>query len=193
MRVQNQSSRICAGISRGTIGALAVSVLALLVTGCFLVSGTLRIEHDFKQGPQHSTGQNVKELAVNLNDNSDFKDNKDKIKSVDEVGFVFQAINNLAFGATGQIYASKTPVTPLTAAAVRAGATLVLTGLTLNAGPGVATNVTYDESLSHEVNQSTLAALVKEGTFYLYGIASEADFDITIQKNSAIIVVTVEL
>jgi hypothetical protein len=193
MRVQHQLSRICAGIPRRTLGALAVSFLVLVVAGCVLVSGTIRIEHDFKEGPQQSTGQNVKEMAVDLNVDSDFKDNKDNIKSVDEVGFVFQAINNLSTGATGQIYASKLPISPLTAAQIRLMGKLVVNGLVLSAGPGVATDISYDQSLAHEVNQDFLHDLVKDGTFYLYGIASQPDFDITIQKNTAVVVVTVEL
>jgi hypothetical protein len=83
MRVHPQSSRIKAGVAGWAIGFLAVAAIALCLPGCSLVSGTIRIEYDFEQGPQQSTGQDVKELAVDLNTNQDFKDNKDKIKSVD--------------------------------------------------------------------------------------------------------------
>jgi hypothetical protein len=194
MRVLHKLSRICAGIPRGALGALALTTLALFLYGCSLVSGTLRIEHDFREGPQQSTGQSVKELRVDLNDDSDFRDNQDKIKSVDEVGFVFQAINNTSVGATGQIWISRNSITPLTARGIReGGATLVVDGLVLAAGPGVSTDITYDESLAHEVNQDVLHELVKGGVFSLYGIASGSDFDITIQKNTAVITVTVEL
>lgn len=193
MRVQNRISRICARIPRSVLGALVLTSLALLVYGCSLVSGTVRIEHDFRTGPQQSTGQGVKALGVDLTEDKDFNDNKDKIKSVDEVGFVFQAVNNLPVGANGQIWISRYPITPLTATAIRLGATLVVDGLTLAAGPGVGTDITYDESLAHQVNQTVLHELVKGGAFFIYGIATASDFDITIQKNTAVVTLTVEL
>jgi hypothetical protein len=192
MRVHHPSSRVRAGIVRWASGLLAVSALVLFLPGCPLISGTLRIERDFAQGLQQSTGQDVKELFVDLNENSDFKDNKDKIKSVDEVGFVFRAQNNLGNTAHGVIYISKTQIRPLTAAAIQSSpsAVRILQGLVLQ--PGY-TNLDYDGSLALEVHQNVLHELVKGGTFYLYGIADESNFSITIDKLTAIVVLTVEL
>ena len=196
MRVHHPSSRIRAGIALCAFGLLAVSALALCLPGCSLVSGTLRIEHDFAEGPQQSSQGNVAELIVDLNVDKDFRDNKDKIKSVDEVGFVFRARNLLGNTAHGVFYISKTslrPLTgPLTAAVIQSSplATKVLDGLMLQAGY---TNIDYDGSLALEVNQNVLHETVQGGTFYLYGIADDSDFDITIDKLTAVVVVTVEL
>ncbi len=190
MRLQHQPSVRPVRAPRATVSVLALPVAFLLAIGCSLVSGTLRIEHDFEGGPQQSTGQNVKELAVDLNSDSDFKDNKDKITSVDEVGFVFRAQNNLGTVANGVIYISKTPVRPLTADAIRSAATPVVQGIVLQSGY---TDISYDNSLALEVNQDVLHATVKDGTFYLYGIANQTDFDITIDKLTAVVVVTFEL
>jgi hypothetical protein len=88
------------------------------------------------------------------------------------------------------IYISKTQIRPLTAAAIQASATRVLQGLVLQ--PAY-TNIDYDASLALEVNQTVLHDFVKGGTFYLYGIADESDFDITIDKLTAVVVVTAEL
>jgi hypothetical protein len=193
MRVQHKLSRISARTPRGALGLAALAFFALFfVTGCPLVSATLRIEHNFEEGPQQSTGQNVKELAVDLNADSNYKDNKDKIKSVDEVGFVFRAQNNLGNTAHGVIYISRTPIRPLTFAGITGSplATPVVKGLVLQ--PGY-TDITYDESLALEMNQKVLHDIVKDGTFYLYGIADQSEFDITIDKLTAVVVVTAEL
>ncbi len=196
MRVHNSSSGIKAGILIWAFGFFAVAAIALCLPGCSLVSGTLRIERDFPEGLQQSQDEFVAELFVDLNKNSDFKDNKDKIKSVDEVGFVFRAQNNRDTvpdsTAHGMIYISKTPIRPLTAEAIQASpsATRVLEGLVLQSGY---TNIDYDASLALEVNQSVLHDAVKDGTFYLYGIADESDFNITIDKLTAVVVVTAEL
>ena len=192
MRVHPKFSQVRAGIPRGALGALALTVLALSLHGCSLVSATLRIERDFTQGPQQSTGQDVKELAVDLNENSDFKDNKDKITSIDEVGFVFRARNLLGNSAHGVIYISKTPIRPLTAATIQSSplATRILEGLVLQ--PGY-TSIDYDASLALELNQKVLHETVLGGTFFLYGIADETDFNITIDKLTAVVVATAEL
>jgi hypothetical protein len=190
MRVHPQSSRIKAGVACGALGFLAVAAIALSLPGCSLVSGTIRIEYDYTGNPQQSTQGSVAELAVDLNDNQDFKDNKDKIKSVDEVGFVFRARNLLGNTAHGVIYISKTQIRPLTAAAIQGSATRVVQGVMLQAGY---TNIDYDTSLGLEVHQTVLHDLVKGGTFYLYGIADESDFNITIDKLTAVAVVTAEL
>ena len=192
MRVHHKFSSIPAGIPRATIGILTFSLAVLLAVGCSLVSGTLRIEHDFEGGPQQSTGTNVKMLGVDLNSDSDFKDNKDKIKSVDEVGFVFRAQNNLGNVANGVIYISTVPITPLTYERITTSglATPVVQGLILQ--PGY-TDISYDDSLALEVNQAVLHEIVKGGTFYLYGIANQSNFDITIDKLTAVVVVTFEL
>jgi hypothetical protein len=194
MYVHHPSSRIKAGIVRRAFSLLAISALVVLLPGCPLISGTLRIEHDFEQGPQRSTGQDVKELSVDLNQDQDFRDNKDKIKSVDEVGFVFRAQNNRGTTAHGVIYISKTPIRPLTAAGIQSSpfATKILQGLVLQ--PGY-TNIDYNGSLALELNQKVMHETVRGGTFFLYGIAdpTETEFDITIDKLTAVIVVTAEL
>jgi len=192
MRVHHQRSGIKAGIVVWAFGFFAVVAIALCLPGCSLVSGTLRIEYDFPEGPQQSDSTSVAELKVELNDNQDFKDNKDKIKNVDEVGFVFRARNLLGKTAQGVIYLSKTPIRPLKPATIRLSplATRVVQGVALQSGY---TSIDYDASLALEVNQSVLHDAVKDGTFYLYGIADEADFDITIDELTAVVVVTAEL
>ena len=190
MRVHPQSSRIKAGVACWAFGFLAVAAIALSLPGCSLVSGTIRIEYDYTGNPQQSTQGNVAELAVDLNTNQDFKDNKDKIKSVDEVGFVFRARNLLGNTAHGVIYISKGQIRPLTAAAIQASATRVVQGVMLQSGY---TNIDYNASLGLEVHQTVLHDFVKGGTFYLYGIADDSDFDITIDKLIAVAVVTAEL
>jgi hypothetical protein len=176
-------------------------LLALLVAaaGCELVSGTLRIEQDIltAEGEQHSTSSDVGEMAVDLSENSDFREHKDQIKSVDEVGFIFHAVNNIPNAATGEIWISPTrigtPGSALTAATIRSdpNAVKVLEGLALPAAGAL--DVTYDQSLTLQTNTDRLHEIVKTGTFYLYGIASTSTFDLTISQLTAVVVLTVEL
>jgi hypothetical protein len=171
-------------------GLPALSAL-LLIAGCSLVSVTLLINLDV-QGTHRSTSSNVAMIAVDLTQDQDFKDNKDKIASVDEVGFIFRAQNNIQQGATGQIYMSEVPVVPQTAATIIGSglAKRVLSGLTLT--PGGYVTITYEQSLALEENTDYLHRLVKSGHFYLYGVADTSTFDLTIDQLTVVAVITAE-
>jgi hypothetical protein len=171
---------------------LALILTVLVTAGCSLISGTVRVEYDFQSGLQHSTGQNVGAVNADLTTNKNYNDNKDKIKSVDEVGFVFHAQNNLSNAATGEIWLSPTQISPATAANIRAQARRVVHGLAMN--PNGSMDVSYETSLSLEDNPDYLHEVVKGGKFFLYGLADgTSTFDITVDKLTAVVLLTVEL
>jgi hypothetical protein len=174
--------------------ACALCALApLLLSGCNLVSATLRIEHDFAGGAQQSTGSTVTELPFDLAQDKDYKDHRDKIVSVDEVAFLFRAQNNRPVDTQAEVWLSRSPIAPLTPDAVRhsADARRVLRGLVLPADSVV--DVDYRTSLDLQENTEYLYRAVREGTFYLYAIADSSEFDLTIDQLTAIVVLTVEL
>jgi hypothetical protein len=173
---------------------LAAAALALvLLAGCDLAGGQLRIVQDvIPPNPAHqATHQAIGIVGVDLSANSDFKDNRDKIKSVDEVGFVFRAKNNLGTPATGQIYMSKTPLAFPSPATLQSQATLVLDGLALPASGTV--NVTYEQSIALQVNRDQLHEQLETGTIYLYGCAQGAPFDITVDQLTVVLVLNFTL
>lgn len=164
----------------------------LLLAGCSLVSVTLLIELDV-EGTHRSTSSNIAVIAVDLTDDPDFEDNKDKIQSVDEVGFVFRATNNIAQAATGEIWLSLVEIPNATPESVRSGgaARRVLSGLVLPPAPG-AIDIRYEESLNlqDEANRAFLHDAVEGGRFYLYGIADTSNFDLTIDQLTVVVVLT---
>jgi hypothetical protein len=175
------------------VPALA-AVLMLAASGCDLVSVTVRIVQDvIAPGgtPYHAvSGATEGNIGVDLTNDSDFKDHKDNIKSVDGAGFVFRVQNNLAATATGQIYFSATPINPPSEANIRSQGTLILTGLAL---PGNAyTNIDYEGSLALQVaaNQPLFHETIKSGKIYLYGLAQNAPFDLTIDQLTVILMIT---
>jgi hypothetical protein len=172
----------------------AVAALALfLLSGCDLVGGQLRIVQDvIPPNPSHqATDQSIGVIGVDLSTNKDFQDNKDKIKSVDEVGFVFRVQNNLSTPATGRIYMTATPLVLPSLGTLQQQATLVLDGLAL---PGNGTlDVPYDQSIALQKNRDLLHAQLKTGTIYLYGAAEGAPFNVTIDQLTVVLVLNVTL
>ena len=135
--------------------------------------------------------------AVDLNEDSDFKDNKDKIKSVDEVGFVFRAQNNLGNAAHGVIYISATPILPVPCHVTAADITSARrprwswTGSSLR--PGY-TDIAYDESLALQVNQDVLHEHgARTGPSTSTGSPTSRTSTSRIDKLTAVVVMTVEL
>jgi hypothetical protein len=168
---------------------LPLLVGLLLVAGCSLVSVTILINLDVT-GTHRSTSSETAFIAVDLTQDPDFRDNQDKIQSVDEVGFVFRAQNNIAVQARGEIWISRSAIVPATPTSIRFQARRILSGLVLPSG-GYA-NITYEQSLAMEdpINKPYLHESVKQGRFYLYGIADTATFDLTIDQLTAVVVLT---
>lgn len=169
----------------------APALAGLLLAGCDLIGAQLRIELDVipPNSSQQSTHQTVGTIGVDLTTNSDFRDNQDKIKSVDEVGFVFRVRNNRTETATGRIYMTAAPLNFPTPETLASSATLVLDGLTVPGSSYI--EVDYAQSLALQQNQALLHQQVKSGRIYLYGVAQGAPFDVTIDQLTVVLVMTV--
>lgn len=173
----------------------ALAGLALLAApGCDFVSVTLRIVQDViaPGEPSHhvQSGQTQGTLGVDLTGNQDFKDNQDKIKSVDAAGFVFRVRNNNPTPATAQIYFTTSAIAAPTEANVRAQGKLILSGLAL---PGSAyTDIDFEDSLALQVaaNRDAFHTAIKSGRIFLYGLAANPPFDLTIDQLTVVIILT---
>lgn len=171
---------------------LWVSALAgLLLAGCDLIAGQLRIEYDVipPAASHQATDQSIGTIGVDLTNNKDFKDNQDKIKSVDEVGFVFRVRNNRSEAATGRIYMTATPLASPSLSTLASSATLVLDGLAVPGSSYV--EVDYAQSLALQQNQTLLHSQIQSGRIYLYGVGSGAPFDVTIDQLTVVLVMSV--
>jgi hypothetical protein len=175
------------------VPALAGLVL-LAVPGCDLVSVTLRIVQDViaPGEPAHhvQSGQTQGSLGVDLTQDKDFKDNQDKIQSVDAAGFVFRVQNNSATAATGQIFFTTNPIASPTETNIRSQGTLILNGLALPGG--TYTDIDFEDSLALQVaaNRDAFHTAIKGGKIYLYGLAQNPPFDLTIDQLTVVIIIT---
>jgi hypothetical protein len=171
---------------------LGVATLAcVLLAGCDLIAGQLRIVYDVipPASSQQSTDMSVGVIGVDLTQNKDFKDNQDKIQSVDEAGFVFRARNNLGTAASGQVYMTSSPLMFPSADIVRQQGTLVLDGLSIAASGYV--DVDLAQSIALQRNRALLHQQIQTGRIYLYGVAQGAPFSLTIDQLTVVLVLTV--
>lgn len=145
---------------------LLPGLLAALFCACFLIAGTWVITYEVDNQDIHAPGPFYK-YTVNLNDNSDWNDNKDKLDNIEDVVFTFKLANPGSTVMTGQVYVS--PDSTLnTIAAVESTATLILDGISVPAHETLYVDMAHYYDLLHNFN--ALRDIVKPGVFTAYGI-----------------------
>ncbi len=100
---------------------ISAVMLSLFIAGC-IGSGTVRLEYEIDEFVSSSEDMIVEE--INLADNEDYDDNKDKIKSVDQVTVVGWMVNLEPVENFAEIWIADVG-TYLSPAEVRANATRV--------------------------------------------------------------------
>lgn len=160
---------------------MAVLAAGLIVAGC-IVSGQFVVVIDW--GGFVSTDDALNKKTVDLTTNSTWRDHKDDIEDIIDVKFKVTIQNHASSAATGEVYVSAVSYTTL--ADVRANATRVLHGISV--APGATVTIGFDESATYREHLDELLALVKDGTFYLYGIAENTPFNIEIKTGSQLLV-----
>ena len=167
-------------IARRSLGLLILAA-ALVLTGC-IVSGQFVVVIDW--GGFASTDDSLNSEHVDLTTNSTWNDHKDDIQDIVDVKFKVTIHNLATTAATGEVYVSTDSYSSL--AAVKASATRILHGIAID--PGATRTIGFDESATYRENLDTLLALVKDGDFYIYGIAVNTPFNIEIMTGSQLLV-----
>lgn len=153
----------------------AALILGVIVTGCILsgqfvmvIAGTSTIQ---------STDNNLDYLAVDLTTNDTWEEHKDDIQGIVDVKFECRFENNLASPADGELWIS----TELygTVQQVRDNATRVFSGL--NLGGNEDRDVSFSESADYIENLDVALDLLESGQFYVYGIAADVPFNVTVR------------
>jgi hypothetical protein len=156
---------------------IGLGVLALLMTlgnNC-ITSGNIVIVMDLP----NLTGQtntSFNPQPVDLTENSDWKDHKDQLNSVDDIGFACTIKNYESSVATGQIWISdKSYSSP---ADVRTNAVKILDGIAVPAGGS--RSIEWKESADFLSNFSEAKTIVYGEKFYLYFMVAETPFHIDV-------------
>jgi hypothetical protein len=167
--------------SKGRRRLLSALVLGLLVAGC-IVSGQFIVVIDW--GGFASTADHLTTRKVDVTTNPTWIDHKDDIQDIIDVKFKVEISNLESDSAKGEVYVSADSLG--TVPLVRSNATRILHGISI--GPAKTRLIGFDESVSYRENLDELLLLVKEGKFYLYGIAENSPFSIEIKTGGQLLV-----
>jgi hypothetical protein len=155
---------------KSTRYTLAV-MLSLLVVAC-LGTGTITFIFDIDEFTSSSSGMEKRE--IDLTTNSDYNDNKDRIKSVDQVSVVGWFINEESAANSAEIFVSDVEYSDPDS--VRDYATRVFTSPVIPGDDSVFVN--WSDALAQIENLPYLKERVDDGYFWLYGLAESSPFRI---------------
>ena len=163
---------------------LSVAVVAtLLLSGCWLFGITMMLSYDIEEEIV-STNTSFNSVAIDLTEEEDWKDNKDKLDEIYNLLFYGSIQNHQSTEATGQLHVYEDG-SLTTISEVQANATLVLDGLVLPPS-----SVTYVPLT--EMKLEPIRDLIMEGRFHLYAIATNVPFEITVFDATVVVVFAVE-
>ena len=176
-----------------TITHISLVVLITVFVGGCLTTGQIKVHENFGDGVTHNA--DTYSYDLDMNTNSDYVDNKDKVKSVDAVAIVGVVKNNLQTEIQAEIYISDDPnletaveiMDPKNATRVFVSPTIPGNGkLTIN----------YTNGLAHMENTQAIIDQLfgdtADGMFTIYAIGSAANFDFE-YKAEVVVTLTVEL
>jgi hypothetical protein len=145
---------------------LAIAVLA----GC-VGTGTITFKYEIDEF--YSSGDYIEIREIDLTDNSDYNDNKDKIKSIDQVTVLGWIFNEEPVANQAEIWLSESELYP-DADSVREYATRVFS---VPAVPGNdSVFIDWENGLDHLENIPVLKDAADAGYFWLYGLAQNSPF-----------------
>ena len=154
------------------IAASLPLLLAVLGAGCMLVSGQITVVQGFDPGTGSTTVE-VNYLEVDLNENEDYADHKDKIASLETIGFVVHVTNLGADSASGEGYLGIDPVpgTALTPDDVK-NSPKVKRILFIDdpIAPGETREISFEDSQAYIENFDWMEEAIKDGNIHFYGI-----------------------
>jgi|GEM_PF-2086650 len=167
---------------------ISLLVLSLVIaSGCFLLSAQMTIVYEVGSGDA-SADNTVYSYDVDLNDNDDYEEHGDKIKSVEAFGFKVTVSNLTAISANAEGYLSFTDLGSPTVNTIQTQATRIFSGIPLQ--PNETRVITYEESQKYLERIDVIDEAVKEGIVWFYTIT---DIGTAVEYQDFVLVMTVNL
>jgi len=159
-----------------------LGIAALLAAGC-IVSGQFTIILNIEDEIAY-IDEILNSEEIDLTDNDTWKEHQDDIQNIIDVKFEVTLENGTSSAVTGEIYVSESEYT--TADAVRANATLVVSGIVVD--PNDTQSISFTDSAKYITHLSELLDLVEEGHFFVYGLAADPPYEITVQSGARLLI-----
>jgi hypothetical protein len=168
------------------LSILSISALAVLtISGCLLTSATFLITLLFPGPFLYNTTTNFDAVAVDLDDNQDWRDNKDDIERIESIRFGGVVTNNLGVADEVSLYISKTRYTTYAQLLAATDVYAVLSGMPVpaSASPTTVTAEDTDPYLNRKrADLEKIRNLILFGQFFTYAAGGNANFDLLFEN-----------
>ena len=177
-------------------GKWLVSALAsgLVAVGCVLTSGQIRIAFDLDDFTT-TTNTGLTAQTIDLNTESEYKDNKDKLKDLSDFAVLGEITNNLGAPINVEIWMTPTTTNYGTAAEVIAsGSGAIRVWGPFSLAGNTTKKIGWDESAALFTSAGKTALLSEakgDGQFQLYAIAPAGAYDFSVNKGVLVLVMDV--
>lgn len=152
------------------IKMISAVLLSFLIAGC-VGTGTITFKHEIDAFASSSSA--MQKVEVDLTTNKDYNDNKDKIKSIDQVTVVGWLVNEHTADNQAQIWISDAG-TYTTPDEVRANATRIFASPVIPGSDSLF--IDWANGLDMIENLPALKEAADRGDFWVYGLAENAPF-----------------
>lgn len=160
------------------LGLSALTVTTL--SGC-LVSATFLITLLFAGPFYYNTTSNFDAVAINLNNEQDWQDNKESIKRIESVRFGGEVTNNSGIADLVSMYVSRTHYTTYAQFLAATDVYAVLTDMPVSASSEPTTMTAQDTDPYLNRRQADLEkiyALILFGEFFSYAVGANNNFEL---------------
>lgn len=172
---------------------IAALALGLFAAGCVLTSGQIRIAFDLDNFTT-STDTALSREDIDLNDESEYADNKDKLKDISDIAVLGEITNTGSTDIHVEIWMTPGLTTHADVTALKADGTALKVWGPFTLAAGQTKKVRWDESAAL-FNAAGKAALLTEakgdGSFTIYAIAAEGTYSFDVNHGVLVLVMDV--
>jgi len=168
--------------------------LGLMTPGCILTSGQIQISFDLPSFTANSvTG--IEHESIDLSTESEYQDNKDKLKDLSDLAVLGKFTNNAASAVNVEVWMTPGTTTHATEAALMADATKIKIWGPFVVAAGATKVIDWNESaaLFSAAGKAALLAEAKgDGNFTIYGLGpAGAAYDFSVANGALVLVIDV--
>lgn len=174
---------------------LAAALLAALVSAGCLMSGQITFSYDLDSPIDASSATTIYAQQVDLNQEEDYADNKDKLEALVDVAFLGTFTNTGAAVVDVVVYMTPAQTSHTTDAALAADITKKLVWGPFKLNPGESKKIGWDESakLFDKAGFNAISAeVLGDGSFTLYAAGKVAPYSVRVTKGVAVMTIDVK-
>jgi hypothetical protein len=168
----------------------AVVALAFAVSGCVITSAQVFAHYDLPDPFFINSPDGFERVDVDLNDVSEYADNKDKLKHLSDAAFGGKFTNESGPAGTVEVWMTKGPTAYATVGDVKANA-IKLWGPASIGPAGSVVTMKWDDSaklFTTPGKQALIDEVKGDGQFTLYTVGSTGTYRIRVDKGTILLV-----